>query len=301
MRIRFIILMKAISFLLLLSLINCFTVYTKDETVLEKEKLRTEDIKEERDVYVLTHSLNSKGLYLFLDAYRVEEKSKVDFIREKYKENKDYKFDGKYIEEARKLEDLLIFAAIAIPITILIAPTIPLQMRSQPQERIREEIRKGNVSKIGILPTDNIAFALLDRNPPKEYLFKDNKIFISHKDLELDTFTVERLPYKLANPYNLINMNNRITFLKGELNFSEQANKDKEIMAIIQKNNENKKTAKCKTQYPEIAKKKLLPFDMPKIFQEYCGVEPPPIWESWSYTDCVERIKECYEITREVE
>jgi hypothetical protein len=45
----------------------------------------------------------------------------------------------------------LIVLAIAIPITILIAPTIPLQMRSEPQERIREEIKKGKVEKIGII------------------------------------------------------------------------------------------------------------------------------------------------------
>ena len=203
MRILNSILMKSICILLLLSLLNCFTVYKKDETVLEKETLETKDVKEERDVYVLTHSLTPKGLYLFLDAYRVEEKSKIDFIRERYLENKDYKFDEQYIKGCRN-DSCLLIAAIAIPITILIAPTIPLQMRSQPQERIREEIRKDNVNKIGIIPTDNIAFVLLDRNPPKEYLFKDSKVFISSKDLELDSFTVESFPYKLANPYKLI-------------------------------------------------------------------------------------------------
>jgi hypothetical protein len=88
MRILKSILMKPITLLLLLFLLNCFTVYKKDETVLEKETLETKDVKEERDVYVLTHSLTTKGLYLFLDAYRVEEKSKVDFIREKYLERK---------------------------------------------------------------------------------------------------------------------------------------------------------------------------------------------------------------------
>jgi hypothetical protein len=87
--------MKLITFILLLSLLNCFTVYKKDETVLEKETLETKEVKEERDVYVLTHSLTPKGLYLFLDAYRVEEKSKIDFIREKYKENKDYRLEDK--------------------------------------------------------------------------------------------------------------------------------------------------------------------------------------------------------------
>ncbi|MBP9884662.1 MAG: hypothetical protein KBF93_00100 [Leptospiraceae bacterium] len=304
MRIHSIILMKPISFLLLLSLLNCVTVYTKDETILEKEKLRTEDLKEERDVYVLTHSLNSKGLYLFLDAYRVEEKSKVDFIREKYLENKDYKFDGKYIEEAGKHDprDLLIVAAIAIPITLLILPTIPLQMMSEPQERIREEIQKDSANKIGIIPTDNIAFVLLDRNPPKEYLFKDSKVFISSKDLELDSFTVESFPYKLANPYNLTNINNRITFLKGEFNFSEQANQDKQIMTIIQKNNERKETAKCKTQYPELLKKEILPYEMDSLRRKYCGgLELANLWESVSDPECVDKINKCYEITRHVE
>lgn len=177
MRILKSILMKPITFLLLLSLLNCFTVYKKDETVLEKETLETKDVKEERDVYVLTHSLTPKGLYLFLDAYRVEEKSKVDFIREKYLENKDYKFDDQYIKEC-KYNDCLIVLAIAIPITILIAPTIPLQMRSEPQERIREEIKKGKVEKIGIISTNNISFELLDRKPSKKFLFKNDKLSI---------------------------------------------------------------------------------------------------------------------------
>lgn len=291
--------MKLIAFLLL-SLPNCFTVYTKDETIFEKEKLRTEDRKEERDVYVLTHSLNSKGLYLFLDAYRVEEKSKIDFIREKYKENKDYKFEEKFFNGCNR-DDCLLIAAIAIPVTLLIIPTIPLQMRSEPQERIREEIRKDSSTKIAIIPTNDIAFVLLDRYPSKEYLFKNNQLFISIKDLELDSFTVERFPYKLTNSIKLTNMNNRNIFLKGEFNFSEQANKDKEIKSMIQKNNENKNSAKCKIKYPEITKDKLLPYEMSNLFHKHCGVEPPPIWESWSYTDCVDKIKECYDITRQVE
>ena len=174
MRILKSILMKPITLLLLLFLLNCFTVYKKDETVLEKETLETKDVKEERDVYVLTHSLTPKGLYLFLDAYRVEEKSKIDFIREKYKENKDYKFDDQYIKGCRD-NGCLIVLAIAIPITILIAPTIPLQMRSEPQERIREEIKKGKVEKIGIISTSNISFELLDRNPSKKFLFKNKR------------------------------------------------------------------------------------------------------------------------------
>ncbi len=42
--------MKPITFLLLLSLLNCFTVYKKDETVLEKETLETKDVKGEFDL-----------------------------------------------------------------------------------------------------------------------------------------------------------------------------------------------------------------------------------------------------------
>jgi len=225
--------MKPITLLLLLFLLNCFTVYKKDETVLEKETLKTKDVKEERDVYVLTQTLTPKGLYLFLDAYRVEEKSKVDFIREKYLENKDYKFDDQYIKECKN-NGCLIVLAIAIPITILIAPTIPLQMRSEPQERIREEIKKGKVEKIGIIPTSNISFVLLDRKPSKKFLFKNDKLSIPMQILELDSFTVKSLPYKL------INEDNKNILLKGEFDFSELANKDKEIMSIIQSNNETK-------------------------------------------------------------
>lgn len=303
MRIIPINLKKIISHLLLLSLANCFTVYTKDETVYEKEKLRTEDRKEERDVYVLTHSLNSKGLYLFLDAYRVEEKSKIDFIREKYKENKDFKIDEHTGKGGNPCSGDGCIAVLAIYLTIMILDlgTVPIRLISLPQERIRKEIRKDSSTKIAIIPTNDIAFALLDRYPPKEYLFKNNELFISMKDLELDSFTVKKFPYKLTNSIKLTNMNNRNIFLKGEFNFSEQANNDKEIKSIIQKNNENKNTAKCKIKYPEITKEKLLPYEMSNLFHKHCGVEPPPIWENWSYTDCVEKIRECYNITKQVE
>ena len=293
MRILKSILMKPITLLLLLFLLNCFTVYKKDETVLEKETLKTKDVKEERDVYVLTQTLTPKGLYLFLDAYRVEEKSKVDFIREKYLENKDYKFDDQYIKECKN-NGCLIVLAIAIPITILIAPTIPLQMRSEPQERIREEIKKGKVEKIGIISTSNISFELLDRNPSKKFLFKNDKLSIPMQILELDSFTVKSLPYKL------INEDNKNILLKGEFDFSELANKDKEIMSIIQGNNELKESAKCNTQYPEMLKQDL-PSKKQFIYRKYCGEESTPYWQNWNYEECIDRVGKCYKITRRAE
>ncbi len=83
--------MKKIVFLLLFSFTHCFTVYTKDETVLESQNLETKEVKEERDVYILTQSLTKDGLYLLLDAYRVKEENSVNLIKEKYLENKDFK------------------------------------------------------------------------------------------------------------------------------------------------------------------------------------------------------------------
>ncbi|MBK9500308.1 MAG: hypothetical protein IPO06_13190 [Leptospiraceae bacterium] len=80
-------------YLILFSLANCFTVFTKDETVLESETLETKNVKEERDVYILTSNLNKDGLYLLLDAYRVKEEKSINSIKEKYQENKDFRLD----------------------------------------------------------------------------------------------------------------------------------------------------------------------------------------------------------------
>ena len=84
--------MRVMFYLILFSLANCFTVFTKDETILESETLETKNVKEERDVYILTSNLNKDGLYLLLDAYRVKEEKSVNSIKEKYQENKDFKF-----------------------------------------------------------------------------------------------------------------------------------------------------------------------------------------------------------------
>ena len=88
-----IICMKKIAWLLLFSFTHCFTVFTKDETILESEKLETKEVNEERDVYILTQSLTKDGLYLLLDAYRVKEENSVNVIKEKYQVNKDFKWN----------------------------------------------------------------------------------------------------------------------------------------------------------------------------------------------------------------
>jgi hypothetical protein len=85
--------MRILFCLILFSFVNCFTIYTKGETILQSEKINTKKVKEEKDVFVLTHSFTNDGLYLLLDGYRVEEDNQIDLIKEKYKENKDFKLN----------------------------------------------------------------------------------------------------------------------------------------------------------------------------------------------------------------
>jgi hypothetical protein len=289
--------MKSITFLLLLSLLNCFTVYKKDETVLEKEKLETKDVKEERDVYVLTHSLNPKGLYLFLDAYRVEEKSKVDFIREKYEENKDFKYEEKYTPKDCRKSDCLGLAVISIPIFLVELTTIPFRLMSFPKERIKEEIRKGNVSKIKSISTSNVNFALLDKNSNKKYNFQSDRIFIPTSELKLDSFNSKKFPYQLTDSKT------KNIILAGNFDFSESISKYKEFEAVIEENNLKNKLAECKLIYPNLAAKETTYEQTKKELDNLCpkyGMQVTDPTENQNrYTYCYNNFEGCYYLTRD--
>lgn len=302
MRILNSILMKSIT--LLLSLLNCFTVYKKDETVLEKETLETKDVKEERDVYVLTHSLTPKGLYLFLDAYRVEEKSKIDFIREKYLENKDFKYEDRYNIEKRlgKGGDWG-FAGIAIigifVVTIVAeSTTIPIRLMSFPQERIREDIKKGNVSKIKSISTNNVNFALLDKNSNKNYNFQNDRIFIPMSELKLDSFNSKKFPYQLTDSKT------KNIILAGNFDLSESISKYKEFETILEENNLKNKLAECKLIYPNLTNPRIT-YDKAKIelgnlCPKYAGLEVNnPNENQHRYTYCFDNFDGCYYLTRD--
>ena len=293
--------MKPITFLLLLSLLNCFTVYKKDETVLEKETLETKDVKEERDVYVLTHSLTPKGLYLFLDAYRVEEKSKIDFIREKYKENKDYRFNDKYKLVSDCTGDgwgCLSFAIIGIGIMVIEYTSIPFRVMSSPQERIREDIQKGNVSKIKSISTNNVHFALLDKNSNKKYNFQSDRIFIPTSELKLDSFNSKNFPYQLTDSKT------KNIILAGNFDFSESISKYKEFETILVGNKLKNKLAECKLIYPNLTNPRIT-YDKAKIELEnlcpkYAGLEVNNPNENQNrYTYCYNNFDGCYYLTRD--
>lgn len=73
-------------------------------------------------------------------------------------------------------------------------------------------------------------------------------------------------------------------------------------MSIIQKNNENKETAKCKMQYPELLKNKIMPYEMNSLRRKYCGgIELLNLWESVSDIECIDKVNECYKVTRQAE
>ena len=242
--------MRVIIYLILFSLANCFTVYTKDETILESETLETKNVKEERDVYILTSNLNKDGLYLLLDAYRVKEEKSINSIKEKYQENKDFRFtepkNGYGGGCGGSLEVCAAIIVIASTVAIAELTTMPFRLMSEPQDRIRNEILTNQSTKIKVLSTKDVSFVLLDRNPSKEYVFKNDKVFIPMQELELDYFTFKKLPYKV------VAADKKKVLLKSELNVSKEAGKNNEIMDIIRKNNQTKKSATCNTTFPHM-------------------------------------------------
>lgn len=231
--------MRIFIYLILFSLSNCFTVYTKDETVLESERISTKNVKEEKDVFVLTHSNTEEGLYLLLDGYRVEEDNQIDFIKEKYKENKDFKLNdySKEIATDNKkdnepiCEGAITIVCIVVGLPVLVAadyiyksaillelPTLPFRLMSQPQERIREEIKKGNATKIGIVSTKDIAITFLNSKPIKEYEFRADKVIIP-----LDELGLEKGKTKNFN-FQVLSIRTRKVLLTGYLNLEEDMN-----------------------------------------------------------------------------
>lgn len=289
--------MRVMFYLILFSLANCFTVFTKDETILESETLETKNVKEERDVYILTSNLNKDGLYLLLDAYRVKEEKSVNSIKEKYQENKDFKFNEGGGGCAPPIELCAAIIVIASTVAIAELTTMPFRLMSEPQERIRNEILTNQSTKIKVLSTKDVSFVLLDRNPSKEYVFKNDKVFISMQELELDYFTFKKLPYKV------VTADKKKVLLKSELNVSKEAGKHNEIMDIIRKNNQTKKSATCNTTFPHMTKQNVTYDDVLPGALAMCERKYKPFASDFTsgidaYNACVVSIRECYDATR---
>lgn len=291
---------KTITLLLLLFLLNCFTVYKKDETVLEKETLETKDVKEERDVYVLTHSLTPKGLYLFLDAYRVEEKSKVDFIREKYLENKDYKFEKKPPFDKPCPDQFSCFGYVTVGLTVFFVEltALPFKLTSESQERIREQIRKSNVNKVKSISTNNVHFALLDKNSNRKYNFQSDRIFIQMSELKLDSFNSKNFPYQLTDSKT------KNIILAGNFDFSKSISKYKEFETILEENNLKNKLAECKLIYPNLSDPGITyekaKMELDNICPKYAAMEVNnPNENQHRHTYCFDNFDGCYYLTRD--
>ncbi|HRG46156.1 MAG TPA: hypothetical protein PLG41_08150 [Leptospiraceae bacterium] len=289
--------MRVMFYLILFSLANCFTVFTKNETIIESETLETKNVKEERDVYILTSNLNKDGLYLLLDAYRAKEEKSVNSIKEKYQENKDFKFNEGGGGCAPPIELCAAIIVIASTVAIAELTTMPFRLMSEPQERIRNEILTNQSTKIKVLSTKDVSFVLLDRNPPKEYVFKNDKVFIPMQELELDYFTFKKLPYKV------VGADKKKVLLKSELNVSKEAGKNNEIMNIIRKNNQTKKSATCNTTFPHMTKQNVTYEEVLSSANALCREKYRTFTSDFSrgteeYDACVASIRECYDATR---
>lgn len=288
--------MRIITFLLLISLLNCWKVYTRNETVLEKQTLETKEVKEQKDVFILTHSLTPKGLFLFLDAYKVEEQSQIDFIREKYRENKDFTFNDKYnFQEKCKGCGTggLFILPIVVSVILIELTTIPFRLMSLQQERIREEMRKRNANKIKSLSTNNVHFALLDKNSNRKYNFQTDRIFIPIAELKLDSINSKKFPYQL------IDSKTQNILLTGEFDFSESISKYKEFEPILEENNLNNKISECKLIYPSFINSRITydkaKMELDTICSNYADREVNDFTESQRrHTYCFDNFEGCY-------
>ena len=89
---------------------------------------------------------------------------------------------------------------------------------SQPQERIREEIKKGNATKIGIVSTKDIAITFLNNKPIKEYEFREDKVIIPLEELGLEKEKAKNFNFQV------LSIRTRKVLLTGNLNLAEDVN-----------------------------------------------------------------------------
>ena len=155
------------------------------------------------------------------------------------KKNKDYRLNDythKIISDNKKNNEpicdgsVVIFCfVVAIPVLIaadyvyksavlLELPTIPFRLISEPRERIREEIKKGNATKIGIVPTAGMAIIFPNHKPIKEFEFQEDKIFIPLEDLDFDKIKSNTYHYEI------LSLKTRKILLTGNLNLTEDIN-----------------------------------------------------------------------------
>ncbi len=130
--------------------IKLFFRLSNREEVLKSKQIDTKNFKEQKDIFILTHSLTKDGLYLVLDGYRVEEENQVEYILETYKENKALKLKVDLDDLFRCGEKYVCGAVFVIGTSILLLelPTLPFRTMSVTKERIQKEIKT--------IPNENI-------------------------------------------------------------------------------------------------------------------------------------------------
>jgi hypothetical protein len=187
---------------------------------------------------------------------------------------------------------------IALAIISLEFTTIPVRLLSLPQERIREDIQKGNVSKIKSISTDSIYFAHLDNKSNKKCNFQNDRIFIPTNELKLDSFNSKNFPYQL------IDSKTKNIILAGNFDFSESISKYKEFETILEENNLKNKLAECKLIYPNLTNSGIT-YDKAKmglenICSNYAAREVNDFNQSQSrHTYCYNNFDGCYYLTRD--
>ncbi|MCB1177442.1 MAG: hypothetical protein KDK36_07680, partial [Leptospiraceae bacterium] len=210
--------MKRISIILiLLSFYNCFTVYNGNKEVLKSELKESKKESEIKDIYIIKHNLNSKGLTIFMEGYKVNEETTILNFEEYYKVNKNFKwseeaeriFEGQY-KDAR---GAIGAAAMGLIVLAIELPTLPVRLIPEEESQERQETKKKITSHLEKLNNNGMIFDIGDKEFIATGIFQNNKTFIPIKDLKIHSENYQKIYYKLSNSKEEI-------LVMGEINFS---------------------------------------------------------------------------------
>ncbi|HNO22127.1 MAG TPA: hypothetical protein PKK94_04065, partial [Leptospiraceae bacterium] len=160
-----------------------------------------------------------------------------------------------------------------------------------------EDIKKGNVSKIKSISTDDVYFILSDKNSDKKYNFQNDRIFIPTVELNLNSNNSKNFPYQLAD-----NKTKKI-ILSGSFDFTESISKYEELEAVLEENNLQNKLSECQLMFPNFSSSAVTyskaKLEMENLCSKYAAREVSDPNQSQSkVTYCYNNFDGCYYLTK---
>ncbi|UOG60280.1 hypothetical protein [Leptospira noguchii] len=233
--------MKKITFYFLpILLLNCFTVYPKEDrvtkTTIENESTYTEDA----DIYNLTFKLSGEKLIPIVSGWKerkqVTKKNLVDLVETE----KTFRLSDKFkILKGSNFGLLQIIVAIPVGIAMLFEfPTLPFRLMSDSTEKRYDKIEYSNSVKIADIKSKNMRFNFKPTDDDEDFLDIDKgeglnirklfeeygndygfgyKLFHKDEEIKLGVFSLNGL--SAENP----NIQNFVTKLVAEKNRKQKA------------------------------------------------------------------------------